>query len=167
MGYIPTARLGWSSEDASLGYWMDFVRWARTDRWLSAGGEHQQHQQHDYAKGLERVAADGRVRVLIVLSEGDRLSARPEDALLVTEPLARMRDVLLCLKGNPTSMDAESRMQSPAASQTSSSNWSFVSGYAPNHMQLTTNPKSVVVWQKIALWLQQHQQPPAALNSHL
>ncbi len=159
---------------------MDFVRWARTDRWLSSGGEHQQHhQQHDYAKGLERVAADGRVRVLIVLSEGDRLSARPEDALLVTEPLAQMRDVLLCLKGgetdsrwrqqangNPTSMDAESRMQS------SSSNWSFISGYAPNHMQLTTNPKSVVVWQKIALWLQQHQHPhqqhpSAALNSHL
>lgn len=77
-GHFPATRLRLGSMDESIGYTTDIARNVREGRWLARDGT-------DYLAGLARV----RCPCLHVVSEHDRLYARPPSALRLSAPIAR------------------------------------------------------------------------------
>jgi hypothetical protein len=116
VGYIPAGRIGFGTDDESADYWRAFVRWTREDRWCGEDGT-------DYHAGLANV----RVPVLHVVSDGDRMAARPSDALAFTAVLSN-RTVLHAGRGD-------------------------LAGVRPDHMRMVTSPRSMPIWQAVASWI--------------
>jgi hypothetical protein len=94
----------------------------RRDRWDSLDGS------VDYWAGLESI----RTPVLHVMSEGDRLYARPVACARLTAPIAQRELLVLGREDAPGEL-AQLR---------------------PDHMGMVTDPRSKLAWHWIAGWLQ-------------
>jgi predicted alpha/beta hydrolase len=121
LGYVPCRRLRLGSADESRAYWKALERGVFGGGWLSADGV-------DYSAGLQRVGFP----VLQVVSDGDTILCRPDDALSFTEGLGDRREVI---RLGPSCTVPELR------------------ALTPGHMQIVTDPTSEPVWQHIAEWL--------------
>ena len=121
LGYLPARRLGLGSEDESLHYWRSMWRWVPGNRWDGDDGT-------DYAALMERV----RARVLVVVSDGDRLLSHPDDALLFTQALGPRREVV--------------RLGPRCAVET-------LRGLAPGHVEMVASPRCALLWQYVAHWI--------------
>ncbi|MFP6685273.1 MAG: alpha/beta fold hydrolase [Polyangiaceae bacterium] len=121
LGYLPTKRIGFGSSDESGAYWRDMVRWVRSDTWGNAAGD-------DYVERLGRV----RRPFLHVVSEGDRLLSRPEDALRFSEPLAEYREILKL--GANCSVPALRHLR-------------------PGHVEMVSDPECLPLWNHVAHWM--------------
>ncbi len=120
-GYLPSGRLGFGTADEAPGYWHTFFDWVAHDRWTSRDGV-------DYHAALSRV----RCPVLHVVSEGDGLYARPDEALNFSAPLGPRREVLRLGPGCP---HPELR------------------GLRPGHMDMVTDPRNEPLWEHAAAWI--------------
>jgi predicted alpha/beta hydrolase len=121
LGYLPTKRIRLGSNDESRDYWRGMMRWVGSDTWTSHSGD-------CYAERLAKVERP----FLHVLSHGDRLLCRPDDALLFSEALGAYREVLLLGDGN-----------SPAA----------LRGLRPGHVEMVSDPACLSLWRHVADWL--------------
>ena len=121
LGYLPARRLGLGSEDEPLEYWRSMWRWVPGDCWDGDDGT-------DYAALMERVPA----RVLVVVSDGDRLLSHPDDALLFTAALGRRREVV--------------RLGPHCAVET-------LRGLEPRHVEMVASPRCAPLWQYVARWI--------------
>jgi predicted alpha/beta hydrolase len=118
-GRLPARRLGLGSDDEPLAYWQSMLRWVPGNRWDADDGS-------DYAALLARVAPPA----LVVVSEGDRLLAQPDDALLFTAPLER--EVL--------------RLGSACSAPR-------LRGMAPGHVEMVASPRMLPLWRHVASWV--------------
>lgn len=121
VGYLPARRLRAGTADESRGFWRQFHALVQGDRWGSADGK------VDYWAGLERIRAP----VLHVMSEGDRLYARPAAAIRLTAPI-RTRELLVL-----------GRDDAPGE----------LAGLRPGHMGVVTSARSKLAWHWVAGWL--------------
>jgi predicted alpha/beta hydrolase len=121
VGYLPARRLRVGSADESRSFWLQFHSWIRTDRWGSIDG------RTDWWASLEHIRAP----LLHVMSEGDRLYARPAAAVRLSAPV-HGRELLIL--GRDDAPGELARMR-------------------PNHMGLITSPRSKLAWHWIAGWL--------------
>jgi len=120
LGYLPVRRLGLGSEDEPRDYWRSMWRWVPGNRWDGDDGT-------DYAALLPRV----RARVLVVVSDGDRLLSHPDDALLFTRALPSREVVRLCPQ---------------CAVET-------LRSLAPGHVEMVASPRCAPLWQYVAHWI--------------
>jgi pimeloyl-ACP methyl ester carboxylesterase len=122
VGYLPARRLRIGSADEARGFWRQFHGFMRRDAWDSLNGN------VDYWAGLESIRAP----VLHVMSEGDRLYARPPAAARLTAPI-RQRELLVLGRDDAPGDLAELR---------------------PDHMGMLTSSRSKLAWHWIAGWLE-------------
>jgi len=122
VGYLPARALRAGSADAPASYWLQAWSWIRRNRWCSRDGD------IDYWAGLEAV----RVPVLHMLSEGDRLYARPPAATRMSAPVPSRELVVLGRDDAPGDL-AKLR---------------------PGHMGLVTDVGNKLAWHWLAGWLQ-------------
>lgn len=122
VGYLPARRLRLGSADEARSFWLQFNAWIRSDRWGTVDG------RTDWWAGLEHI----RTPMLHVMSEGDRLYARPAAAVRSSEPVPTRELLVLGRDDAPGEL---SRMR-------------------PNHMGVVTNPRSKLAWHWICGWLQ-------------
>jgi predicted alpha/beta hydrolase len=120
-GYMPARRLRLGTADESLGYFRQFHGWITGNRWCDRTGE------VDYHAGLAAI----RCPFLHVLSEGDRLYARPGSALQMSAPITTRQTLVLGRDDAPGEL---ARMR-------------------PDHMQTLTDPRSKLAWHWLAGWL--------------
>jgi predicted alpha/beta hydrolase len=129
VGRLPVRQLRLGTSDEPRGYWESTVRWMRDGGWHSGGSDH--------ALALRNVA----VPVLLVVSDGDRLLAHPDDAILFTAALPR-REVLRLGRGS--SVDA-------------------LRGLVPGHVEMVASPRCAPLWRHVAHWAHtvalRHQRP--------
>jgi alpha-beta hydrolase superfamily lysophospholipase len=121
VGYLPVRKLRAGTADEPRSYWLQFNTWIRSDRWCSSDGK------TDWWAGLESIRAP----FLHVMSEGDRLFARPPAAIRLS---ARIPARELLILGRD---DAPGELAS----------------LRPNHMGLVTDPRSKLAWHWIAGWI--------------
>ncbi|NVB38603.1 alpha/beta fold hydrolase [Pseudenhygromyxa sp. WMMC2535] len=122
VGYMPGRALRLGSADEAASYWRQAWAWMRRNRWCSLDGS------VDYWAGLEGI----RVPFLHVLSEGDRLYARPPAASLTTAGVVS-RELLVTGRSDAPGELAELR---------------------PGHMGLVTDLGSKMLWHWVAGWLE-------------
>lgn len=122
VGYLPVRRLRAGTADEARGFWRQFHAWIRADRWGSSDGK------VDYWRSLETIRAP----FLHVMSEGDRLYARPPAAIRLSAPI-HTRELLILGRDDAPGELAQLR---------------------PNHMGLVTKPSSKLAWHWISGWLQ-------------
>lgn len=122
LGYVPARALRQGSNDEAATMWLQFERWQREDRWCSLDGS------LDYDVGLSTIAAP----VLHVLSEGDRLYARPRSAVHFTAAVPRRELLVLGRDDAPVSLTK----------------------LRPSHMGVVTDPRSAPLWQFLGDWLE-------------
>ena len=127
-GHFPATRLRLGSMDESAGYWHDIAENVRAGHWRARDGT-------DYHAGLARV----RCPCLHVVSERDRLYARPASALRLT---AKIGDRTVWLLGS---------RREPALAR-----------LRPDHMGVLTGA-SAPLWRAVAAWLDRTLPPPAVL----
>jgi predicted alpha/beta hydrolase len=121
LGYVPARALRQGNNDEAATMWLQFERWQREDRWCSLDGA------VDYDVGLASIAAP----LLHVLSEGDRLYARPRSAIHFTSAVPHRELVVLGRDDAPVSLTK----------------------LRPNHMAMVTDPRSLPLWQWVGDWL--------------
>ena len=121
IGYMPTRRLRLGTNDESLGYFGQFHAWITRNRWCDGSGA------IDYHAGLSAI----RVPFLHLLSEGDRLYARPSSALRMSAPISTREALVLGRDDAPGEL-AKLR---------------------PDHMQVLTDPRNKLAWHWLAGWL--------------
>lgn len=121
VGYLPARRLRVGTADEARSFWLQFHSWMRRDRWGTVDGK------LDWWEGLEHIRAP----LLHVMSEGDRLYARPPAAVRLSAPVPARELLILGRDDAPGEL---ARMR-------------------PNHMGLITNPRSKLAWHWIAGWL--------------
>ncbi len=120
-GYMPSGQVGIGTADESRGYWRDLARMARTSHWGPSA-------ELGYEEGFTSI----RCPMLHVVSDGDRILARPEDALrftasIPTRTVLRLGDSCV-----------ESRLR----------------GLAPDHMAMVTDPSCEPLWDWVADWIE-------------
>lgn len=120
-GFMPAARVGIGTADESKTYWRDLSRMATSGHWGVVDGP-------SYQAGLR----DLECRVLHVISDGDPVLARPQDALRFTEILGARRHVIHL---GPRCPEASLR------------------GWTPDHMPMVTDPRSEALWDTVASWI--------------
>jgi predicted alpha/beta hydrolase len=120
-GYMPARRLRLGTADESLGYFRQFHAWITGNRWCD------RHGQIDYHAGLAAI----RCPFLHLLSEGDRLYARPASALRMSAPISTREAVVLGRDDAPGEL---ARLR-------------------PDHMQTLTDPRNKLAWHWLAGWL--------------
>jgi predicted alpha/beta hydrolase len=121
VGYLPARRLRAGSADEARSFWRQSHGWIRSDRWGSVDGT------IDYWAGLRQIRAP----LLHVMSEGDRLYARPAAAIRLSAPV-ETRELLILGRDDAPGELARLR---------------------PNHMGLITDPRAKLAWHWIAGWL--------------
>jgi predicted alpha/beta hydrolase len=121
VGYLPARKLRVGTADEARSFWLQFHSWIRSDRWCTTDGK------IDWWAGLEHIRAP----LLHVMSEGDRLYARPAAAVRLSAPV-HTRELLIL-----------GRDDAPGE----------LSKLRPNHMGLVTSPRSKLAWHWIAGWL--------------
>ena len=121
VGYMPARWLRMGTADEAATYWHQFARWMNENRWGSLDGS------VDFHGNL----ADVGCPVLHVLSEGDRLYARPHSALNFSASLSDRETIVL---GRD---DAPGRL----------------ADLRPTHMGMITDPTSEPAWRAVARWL--------------
>ena len=121
VGYVPVRRLRVGSADESRGFWRQFHSHMRRNAWDS------RDRRTDYHAGLARI----RVPLLHVMSEGDKLYARPPACSLLSMTIPA-RELLVVGRDDAPGELATLR---------------------PNHMGMVTSQRSKLVWHWIAGWL--------------
>src|SRR5205814_2147807 len=81
-GYVPSGRLGFGSCDEARSYWRDLTSWVSRGRWGTEAA--------DYHAALANI----RCPVLHVVSDGDRIFGRPDEALRFSAVLGGRRTVI-------------------------------------------------------------------------
>lgn len=122
VGYLPAIQFRVGTADECKKYWLQFQAWIRADRWGPIDGK------GDWFAGLEQIRAP----LLHVMSEGDRLYARPAAAVRLTAPVPNRELLILGRDDAPGEL----------------------STLRPNHMGLITNPRNSLAWYWISGWLQ-------------
>ncbi|MEE8410445.1 MAG: alpha/beta fold hydrolase [Myxococcota bacterium] len=120
-GYLPGRRLRMGSADESRSYSRQFGLWTSDNFWGSLDGV-------DYHANLAKIEFP----FLHVVSDGDRWSGRPDQALRFTAILGDRREVLHL---GPTCSEP------------------ILRGLLPSHMTLVTDPRSEPLWRVIADWI--------------
>jgi len=121
IGYMPARRLRIGTADESRSFWRQFHAGIRGDRWGSCDGK------IDYWAGLENIRAP----MLHVMSEGDRLYARPAAAIRLSAPV-QTRELLVLGRDDAPGELALVR---------------------PGHMGVVTDVRSKLVWHWVAGWI--------------
>ncbi|MFV8752350.1 alpha/beta fold hydrolase [Nannocystaceae bacterium ST9] len=129
VGYMPARRLRLGTADESLGYFRQFHQWITSNRWTDRSS------MIDYHAGLAAI----RCPFLHVLSEGDRLYARPTSALRMSAPISTREVVVLGRDDAPGEL---ARLR-------------------PDHVQTLTDPRNKLAWHWIAGWLRRKLAPDA------
>ncbi len=120
-GSMPARRLRIGTNDESLGYFRQFHAWITSNRWCDRSGE------IDYHAGLATI----RCPFLHLLSEGDRLYARPISALRMSASISTREALVLGRDDAPGEL---ARLR-------------------PNHVQILTDPRNKLAWHWLAGWL--------------
>ena len=121
LGRLPARALRLGTDDEASGYWRSFDR-LPAEGWRGLDGR-------DYGWASTRVACP----VLHVVSEGDRLLARPASARALSARVPRRELWHLGRTGEPDLDRAP-----------------------PGHMALVTDPASAPLWHAVARWLDRH-----------
>lgn len=121
VGYFPARRLRAGTADEPRSYWRQFSDWLRDDRWGSKDG------LVDYWAGLDSI----RIPFMHMLSEGDKLYARPASAAHMSAPV-QSRELVVLGRDDAPGQLGELR---------------------PNHMGVLTDLRSKLAWHWLAGWL--------------